>query len=584
MSEIRDKTSCSMLSSLNPEQLKAATCDAGHVLVLAGPGTGKTRVLVARAAWLLENTVSKSISAITFTNQAANEMSLRIKAIGLNTERLSVSTFHQLALKALVEDPAYSRDLIDEQDARRLCLKAARSVGLSARECRSVCSKMLKSRDADEPDLCLVRQEYLRMLDSYGFVDFDSLLSRFLTFLRSLTGMSFCAGISHLLVDEFQDVSPIQYDIVLEMARHGVKVFAIGDPDQAIYGFRGADPKLVYKLTEDLQGVVQISLQDAYRSGQNILDAAANVVRRRPLLSKARHGGEIFLISFPSPNTEANWIVRKIEEITGGLSMDAMECIGHTSDISLSDIAVLYRVNQMAIPLEKALLHSGIPFIRSDKKSPLSDPEIRWIYTLWQAVRSNRPEFFLEQLPGKTSEWIDKFQDIKSGIDRLRGREAILAIIKLLGLDINRPVLSVLLSMAHQFDGPHDMSISMRNPQDILGISFEGIRLLSLHAAKGLEFSHVFIVGCEDGLLPLADSDMDEERRLLYVGLTRAKDQVFLTTSSKRPTWISKGHSGRKSPFLDLIPSKLVTELSCAKKGRCRKKASRSGGVQHSLF
>ncbi len=591
MSEKLDNPLNELVLNLNDKQKEAVYSQDKNVLVIAGPGTGKTRVLVARAAYLLNDIKDDGlIVTITFTNQAAIEIKNRINSIGLDTKNIFSGTFHQFALWLFSNIDFYDLELIDEQDARRLFLKAAKLAGLNNREGRS----LYKKRDInryDCPKNCCVELRYKKLLDEFLFWDFDHLLYDFLRFLR------ICAkkgknvpNISHVLIDEFQDVSHVQYEIIKALSNLGANIFAIGDPNQSIYGFRGASPDFIDKLKYDLSNVKEITLDTSYRCPKSILGLSGSVVKSKELNSFSSKKGDIFLLHFKDERSESRWITKKLEELVGSLSIDAIDMgLGAFSEpISLSEIAILYRVNKMADTISKELSRAGIPFYRSDRTCALNHPHIRWIYKLWQASSSNNPEFFLEQLPGGIKRWKDKIIDIRGEIANKTGKDALEILVDSLNLSIESPVVSVLFSMADQIKTASDMALCLRNAQDILGISFEAVRLLSLHAAKGLEFSVVFIIGLEQGLFPLKDADLDEEKRLFYVGITRAKDKLFLSYCDKRDIWI-KGKKSyvslKRSEFLDIIPSGFLNEIKPIKKTKGKnKKKIKPKASQKSLF
>ncbi len=594
MSEKLNNPLNELLLSLNERQKEAVLSDERNILVVAGPGTGKTRVLISRVSYLLnrlkESKDNSLIVSITFTNQASIEIKNRIKAIGLNDANIFSGTFHQFALWMLSNRDFYDLELIDEGDSRRLYLKAAKLLGIHNNDARKF-YRLRQRKDINDSRLCCLELKYKELLYESLFWDFDTLLYDFLRFLKICSKRGKIKPfISHLLVDEFQDVNHIQYEIIKTLSKLGANTFLIGDPNQAIYGFRGANPKFLANLAQDFSQLKEISLDISYRCSQKILDASASVVSAKRLRSFLNKKGDVFLLHFKDEDSEARWITKKIEEIAGSLSIDAIDRgLGTFSEpISLSEIAVLYRVNQMANAISSELSKAGIPWYRSDKPSALAHPHIRWIHKLWQATGSNNPEFFLEELPGGVKRWRDKLKDIKDKIINKNGRDIIRILIKELNLDIDSPVLSVLVAMSDQINTASDMALCLRNAQDVLGISFEGVRLLSLHAAKGLEFSVVFIIGLEQGILPLFDADIDEEKRLFYVGITRAKEKLFLSYCDKRNIWVKKNNpyiNLKKSPFIDLIQTDLLQDIKPYNKSKKKKKKKiKPKASQKSLF
>ncbi|NDY42656.1 ATP-dependent helicase, partial [Dissulfurirhabdus thermomarina] len=315
------------LAGLNPEQLAAVRHRGGPLLVEAGPGTGKTRVLAARAADLLSDGTARAggMLAVTFTNQAAAEIRGRIAAWTGGTE-VRVATFHGWALAFLNEAlGAAAPAPVDEADARELCAEAAAEIGLSPAEGRRRWPEVSTGRQHHPPrlpdeTLARLAAAYEARLGRDGLTDFDGLI---LHALRLLGDPGRRAALRRalpiLLVDEFQDVSPAQYELVRAMAAPGGEVTVIGDPDQAIYGFRGASPAFMARFRRDFPGTTVVRLRQAYRCPQTFLDAAGAVLGAEAgrLRADRPERPRLEVRAFADPGAEARWIARAVEGAVG---------------------------------------------------------------------------------------------------------------------------------------------------------------------------------------------------------------------------------------------------------------------------
>ena len=480
-----------MQNKLNPSQLKAVNHEAGHLLIIAGPGTGKTHTITHRIAHLVQSLKdNEKILAITFTNKAALEMRHRLAQLSVDADKMFVGTFHSFCLSLLKEHKGDVKVALPEEilELTKILWPGKK---LSQRKDMLESIYRWKAIDFDkEPPAEVIA--YNNFLRERNLFDFDDLL------LESLPLIPYPLSLyKHIFVDEYQDINRVQHALLKQWVKEGTSLCAIGDPNQAIYGFRGSDVKFFESFKEDFPGAKVLSLEENYRSSPNLLTACTQVIAKSrfryvsPLTAKIFEEGRLTIYEAPTDKAEAEYVVHEIEKMVGGTSMfshdSARVAKGKTAERGFGDIAVLYRLNSQKNALKEALERSGIPYEISGERS-LED----------------------EFLPaGNNSKYEERSEKIK---------------------------------------------------------------LMTLHASKGLEFPVVFIVGCEENLLPLnlagLRSDIEEERRLFYVGMTRAKEGLFLV-SAKRRFIFGKPCFNASSIFLADIKEELKTyqeRLSLPKK------------------
>jgi DNA helicase-2/ATP-dependent DNA helicase PcrA len=576
-------------SNLNPTQFEAVTHMAGPLLVVAGPGTGKTRVLSYRIGRLIVTGAAKpeQILAMTFTNQAAKEISERVSRLlcgespaeylrnGQTTPR--VSTFHGWALGFLNETLGENARLpIDEKDARDLCMEAARELGLSNAKPQGLYERISKAKQHFPPwmngdeDLEALYQAYHGLLEKYGLWDYDDLLLEALRLLEyTEIRTKFHRDFPFVLVDEFQDISPAQYTLIKSMVRKDGNITVIGDPNQAIYGFRGASPEFIHRFSMDFKGIKTVVLDTVYRCPQVFLDAATSITRDRSVVrlkSVRDRTSKIRIKSFGDPGAEAKWVARTIEQIVGGLSfasLDSGTAGGHTLR-SLSDVAILFRAKVLGNPVTEALSRQGIPFQRADTPDPLAQKELRLIWRLWEILKGRAVRYHLLRLPGGEDLWNRKLADLKPGHRGKDGPQLLNYIIDILDLEPNRPLLRAMARAVKRNPHADSLAVLLRNEADMLDINIEAVSLLSIHAAKGLEFPIVFLIGCEAGILPWKEADLEEEMRLFYVALTRASEEIYISHVKYRRLFGQMMHGG-PSPFLNDIPERFLVREQAQK-------------------
>ncbi|MBC8530686.1 UvrD-helicase domain-containing protein [Gehongia tenuis] len=542
------------LFGLNEEQRAAATAGERTVAVIAGPGTGKTKTLVARIQHLVETGVKPgSITAVTFTNKAAGEMRSRLEAaLGRKAARaMTIGTFHAICLRHLSRKGPVT--LIDEFSARSLAAEAAGEAGveLSAAKLLADISRMKGGLAPEHPEAAKAYPLYQQRLAAHRVLDYDDLLLRALEDYETAVPGSF----AHLLVDEFQDLSPVQYRLVLTWTARGA-LFAIGDPDQSIYGFRGSSADGFRRLGEDKPGLRTIRLVKNYRSSPGILAAALPALGRAgDHLQAQRPGGpKPVYVNCPGELAEGVYVAKAIAALVGGMDMLSA---GTEAGLGFSDIAVLYRTHRQGEMLEYCLKTEGIPYVVSGREDFLAEETVRRVLAFFRYLLDRGDELsraLAQPLLGSDFEARAAEYGPHAGKDRPDRLIAALAAQQ----GLQGPALDKLVQAAALFRSLGEFLTNVLLGQEIdLGRSGQksyasgAVRLMTLHGSKGLEFPAVFLTGVRAGLIPYdapgRAADPQEERRLLYVGLTRAKDRLTLTCP------------GEPSPFLGDIPKDALT-------------------------
>jgi uncharacterized protein (TIGR00375 family) len=587
----------------NPEQQAAIDSTAARILVSAGPGTGKTHTLVSRLVHLLRERAADPahIFAITFTNRAADEMRDRLAGrIGAPAEGVFVGTFHRFCLEWLRQESPGLTVLGEEE--RAMLLKRLFS-GKTARELkeldRRITAHFLAPDDNDNPEQDQEIMRYRCAADELQGVDLEGVIPLFVRRLQKDAAFSLKVRrrVRHLFVDEFQDVNRAQYQLVTLLASTAA-IFAIGDPNQSIYGFRGSDLNFFFHFAAD--GDTRcITLTRNYRSGAAILNAAAAVISHNrikgdnTLAPQRREAGTLSLYRAATAKAEAEHVVRQIEKLLGGISsfsINSGRSRGEESELSFRDIGVLYRLSRQADDLVEALSRRGIPcqivggqpfFMAADlrglyfftlaaaESAALADylalcrllPGLgqTTVALLEREIPLNCRDFFGGSLHLPLASRADTvLRGLRENIARFRQEaetdlpRAYSAVFTLFGLDAASEAGRRFLALAGAFGS---LSAFARHLAEnaraaIYDDRAEAVSLMTLHGAKGLEFPVVFITGLADGMLPcrVPGCDIEEERRLFYVGLTRAREKLILSyTKQDKP-----------SPFLAEIPAQLL--------------------------
>jgi ATP-dependent DNA helicase UvrD/PcrA len=551
-----------ILAALDADQRAAAEILDGPLLIIAGPGSGKTRTLTYRLAHLVaeRGAAAQNCLAITFTRRAAAEMRERLaRLLPAGTPQVEVHTFHSLGL-ALLREHAGAAGLARgfRVAGRTECVKLlAETLALSepkAERLVRAISKEKRTQSWAGADAGEAMAAYARALALRNWIDFDDLVA------LSVRALTADAGIAErcrdrfrwISVDEFQDVDEQQYRLLTLLAPPDSNLCVIGDPDQAIYGFRGADASCFDRFRHDYPSAHVVRLARNYRSTGTIVTASAQVIaarRSEPIAEMVRDMHErIAVHAAPTERAEAEFVVKTIEQMIGGHSFFSIDSGRATparaSNRAFADFAVLYRTDAQSAALCEAFERSGIPYQKSSH-APLADaPAVRaLLHELGEPGAAALPDALraagqrlLER--GTTAEGAA----VAAALQRLT------ALAQQCGNDPARLLDAAALTTDAEFRDARAARVS----------------LLTLHAAKGLEFAVVFITGLEDGLLPLYwnerdDAVMAEERRLFYVGMTRAKDRLILSRARQRH-WRGRVQTLEPSPFLRDIEHELMKQ------------------------
>ena len=646
-----------ILENLNKEQLEAAKTTTGALLILAGAGSGKTKVLTSRIAYMIQNgAIAGKILAVTFTNKAAKEMKERLSSIlGENIVKyMWVGTFHSICGRILRQDiENYSFQsgkkldknfsIYDETDSMAVIKQAVKKLNLDDKIYQPKLIKAVISnaknkmqdaytfatfaRDFKSQKIASVFELYENTLNNNNAIDFDDMLMLCVKLLEQNPEVraKYYNKFQHILVDEYQDTNQAQYQLVKALYTNlqpnippERSLCVVGDVDQSIYSWRGADFRIIMNFQNDFPNVKLVKLEQNYRSTANILNAANAIIENneervdKVLYSQKGDGEKITLYEAQDEADEANFIVRAIRD---------------TSD-NYNQFAVLYRTNAQSRALEEALIAAGIPYRiygglkfydRKEIKDAIAYLKLIYNQDDSQSLRRiiNVPkraigETTLKHLQdyadaGDMSLFsaimdVDNISTIKSGtatklkdfatlILKLKEAESRYSLPEFLSLvleksgylhelqasgtdeDVTRiENLQELVNVANEFEpeeldntlGEFLAQVSLVSDIDGMDEIANNVTLMTLHASKGLEFPIVFLAGCDEGIFPSARcsnslSELEEERRLMYVGVTRAENKLYLTTAKRRQMW---GEYKYYSPsrFLAEIPAQLLDE------------------------
>jgi DNA helicase-2/ATP-dependent DNA helicase PcrA len=653
------------LEQLNPQQRQAVTAGNGPVLVLAGPGSGKTRVLTQRIAYLIayEGVRPYQILAVTFTNKAAREMEARVDALlgEQATQGMMLGTFHSTCARILRREadllPVEANYVIfDADDQVRLVKSIIREFNLNEKLYRSnsVHAAISNAKNeligADEYPTNTYRdevvkrvyEEYQKRLIASNAVDFDDLLVYTARLLEGNPDVrqKYAQRFVHVLVDEFQDTNIAQYTLIKHLASAHHNIFVVGDPDQSIYRWRGADWRNVQRFEQDYPDTQIILLEQNYRSKQIILDAAMEVIdrarnrRRKQLFTERGQGEKLFYYEAPDDYAEASFVVDTIAQLVASGQFEPGEC------------AVMYRTNAQSRLLEEAFLNARLPYRLVGAQRFYGRREVKDMIAYLRLAYNANDEASLNRIinvptRGIGSKTISSLYVAASAIgitpgamvlDLSRGSDSPYweqfsnrAAVSLADFGVslaNWRAVAQTLTVTELFDriatdigykeyiddGTEEgaerwenvtelrrltqeyvtrtldeflQDVALISDQDTMSDTVNAPTLLTLHAAKGLEFGAVFIVGLDDGLLPHSRSfdepeEMEEERRLFYVGITRAKDRLYLIRSVQRG---GRGYAEETYPsrFLDDIPGNLLI-------GKARTGRSLRGALPETLW
>ncbi len=642
------------MALLNPAQTQAVTHAAGPLLVLAGAGSGKTRVLAHRLAHLITSgeAAPYEILAVTFTNKAAKELRERIETLlteatgrALPPRGLWVGTFHSICARILREEiealnGPYRRNFVifDETEQLALIKDAINRLGLDdkAYPPRSVQSQISKAKNnnltaeqfADEAvghggrNIAKVFTEYQANLQRQNALDFDDLLLLAARLFQTRPDRlaAYQRRFKHILIDEYQDTNQTQYQLVKLLSQASRNLFVVGDVDQSIYSFRAADFRIILQFKQDFPDATVIPLEENYRSTQVILDAANAVIENnterypKTLWTQNPKGESITLYGAEDDRAEASWVVDKIRELD--------------PQHPPSDIAVLYRTNAQSRALEEALMRWGVPYRliggtrfyeRKEVKDALS--YLRLIFNPSDDAAFSRvvnvprrgvgatslaklsslardagvPMLQAGRVPeaagiggkagkaiaafcAKVEEWQARAEEdaVPDLLERVLTESGYIAELEADATPEGRARLEnleELLTVAHQFVELSDDSslggflthMSLLTDMDKQEEQDRAVTLMTLHSAKGLEFPVVFLVGLEEGVFPHKRTldnppEIEEERRLAYVGITRAREKLFITYAGRRMVF-GEYMQTLPSRFLDEIPDELLYKI-----------------------
>jgi len=578
-----------ILNQLNEQQKEAVLYHQGSSIILAGAGSGKTRVLISKVFNLIlnHNINPKSILMITFTNKAALEMK---KRIGLNYSLGYVGTFHSFCAKILRVDGQFVNlkknfVIYDEDDQLRLVKSVLKNINLNKKYTPSYFLNRISSAknqfispqnyleifsDYAASDTNIVYQNYQKELKENNALDFDDLINKTIELFEKNPQIleKYQEKYKYILIDEFQDTNYVQYLLTRLLGKKYKNVTVVGDFSQSIYSWRGAEIANLEKFQKDFPGTKVFHLEKNYRSTQPILDFAYQVISKNqthPILhlsTDKKTGEEIVFYEAENEETEARYIADMINLLK--------------SVYPLEEIAVLYRTNAQSRSIEEVFLHYGIPYIliggtrfyeRKEIKDVLSylrlliNPNdkiakeriIKLGKNRWEKFRQyyqENQEVFFKKTTEKLIEEIFQATDYLKLYDsqdeedysRLENIKELKSVATVFP-SVDQFLEQVSLVESEYFEGEKK------------NVGNNRVRLMTLHQAKGLEFSVVFIVGVEEGILPHSRSldniySLEEERRLFYVGITRAKERLYITYTRSRTIFGNRGYS-LKSRFLE---------------------------------
>jgi DNA helicase II / ATP-dependent DNA helicase PcrA len=636
------------LTGLNPQQREAVTHGQGPLLVLAGAGSGKTRVITYRIAWLIgeQGVYPSNILAVTFTNKAANEMLGRVGRLVPNIgARPWIGTFHSTSLRMLrryADRLGFTKSfaVYDTSDQLTLVRRCMRELQMNddAFPPRSILSRISNAKneligpaeyekhnlDFFGARVAEIYRLYQKRLREYDAMDFDDLIGKYVQLLAENEDVrdEIHSRFQHLLIDEYQDTNRAQYMLIKALAGARGNIIAVGDEDQSIYRFRGADINNILNFERDFPGANIIKLEQNYRSTGNILDAATGVVannvarKGKRLFTEGGSGDPVRVVSCSTDREEAQFVLNKISELR--------------SRMKLADMAVLFRTNAQSRPFEEELLRANMPYsvvggVKFYERAEIKDvmsylrlairphdtPSIERVInvpsrgigdttlkalneqatdatqaSLWSVIEGD-----LGFLPARASKAVREFRDIVHDLQRAAANplpELFDYVLLRTGyrrmLSESRDIQdeSRLQNLEELFNSAREFA--EQNPSATLGDyldsitlisdldryeSEKGVTLMTLHAAKGLEFRVVFLAGMEEGILPHSQSldaneDLEEERRLCYVGMTRAREQLYCLHSLERRVH-GQFREQSPSPFLSEIPEEVREEVRLAR-------------------
>ena len=656
------------LDTLNPAQREAVEKTEGPVLILAGAGSGKTRVLTTRIGHLIEDkgVQPANILAITFTNKAANEMRERVEeTLESDASDMWISTFHSCCVRILRKDInriGYNRSFViyDSADQVTLVKDCLKELNLNDKvfEPKMIIStisgakdklydpKQFKAMHMNDNRMSKIADVYALYQDRLkrnSALDFDDLIFKTVELLKSDKEVLdyYRNRFKYIMVDEYQDTSKAQYELIKILAKEHQNICVVGDDDQSIYGWRGADIRNILEFEKDYDDVHVVKLEQNYRSTQIILDAANTVIsnnieRKRKRLWSEKKDGELIKIQVAQDEIEESDFVA-----------DMIAKISREQNRSYKDFAVLYRANAQSRSVEDALNRSQIPYKISGGTKFYERKEIKDLIAYLRVIQNPQYDISIKRIinvprRGIGLRTIEKIEDraslkqesiysvlidietnseistkarnsisefVDNVIGTLRTMREVYPVSKLIekvieSIDYYGYIDELYKGDKEEAEERKDnvkefISVAMEFEQNseekdletfLTGVALtsesseeeeiDKVSLMTIHTSKGLEFPVVFIVGMEDGLFPIAravrsmsDSEIEEERRLCYVGITRAKEILYLTLTQKR-TLYGKTNPSIASRFMEELPKECIERLNSAEKELSYSKAN----------
>ncbi|MFC1701088.1 ATP-dependent helicase [Patescibacteria group bacterium] len=588
------------LSSLNPKQEQAVALIKGPVLVIAGPGSGKTKCLTHRIAHLIEQKIpAKNILAVTFTNKAAQEMKERVKNLIKNNNIPDIGTFHAICLQILrreIDKLDYKKQFVIYNEADQLSLmkqilkdleispdqfkpNAIQSAISNAKnELINYQEYQEKASDYFPQTVAKIYSEYQKKLKKANALDFDDLIMLTVQlFQKNLDILEkYQEKWKYILVDEAHDTNHSQYILINLLAKKYQNIWIIADPDQSIYSWRGADFRNVLNFEKDYPNTKTITLEQNYRSTKNILEASHYLItkntqrKEKNLWTENKEGDLININETANEEEEGSFITIEIDNLIN-------------QGYNLKDIIILYRANAQSRAIEESLLKANIPYKIIGSVKFYDRKEIRDILSYLQFISNPDDIISLQRIintpPRRLARYVkqqninaiakddkrlqsffDLMQEFQKASQKLSLTELISFIIKKIDYEEyikknnkkedgekrweNIQEIFTVANKYNQYKPPIGLEkfleeIALISGQDAINENYGSINLMTIHCAKGLEFPVVFIIGCEDGIFPHSrslfdNSQLEEERRLCYVALTRAKQKVYMTFARQR--------------------------------------------------
>lgn len=624
--------------TLNDKQIEAVNYKDGPCLVLAGAGSGKTRVLTQRIIKLIEDGVSPyNILAITFTNKAAKEMRSRVEnSLGSLSDSIFIGTFHSFGLRILRENfrlVGYTSNItiLDTDDTKALIKRIIKEMDLDPKDydIKYIISKISNAKNdgvspseysrlflhEDDKVIAVIYEKYLKLLKENNSVDFDDLLLKPVELLKKNPEVleHYQDRFKYILVDEYQDTNSIQYELCKMLAKKYQNIFVVGDANQSIYSWRNADYRNILNFERDYKNAKVILLEENYRSTNNILKAANSVIKNNSegkklnLWTSSGDGDKVDYIRVEDEIKEATFVIDKIKDLVS---------LGY----KYSDFAVLYRTNAQSRVLEQTCTSNGVPYNVIGSYKYLDRKEIKDLVAYLNLIYNPNDSVSLERVinvpkRGIGAKSIDNirinayekgismFDAIDSGKELLWKQIILELIEEAKELNLTEIIEEVLVKTGMRQEYESDKSVeSARRLEDLeefksLAMNFEDsgiydlgtflenimlvsdtgqysnngdeITLMTLHSAKGLEFKVVFIIGMEEGIFPHnrsfeSPSELEEERRLCYVGITRAKSKLYLL-SAKQRTIFGMTSGTIESRFIKEIDPSVINITNVAK-------------------